>query len=131
MQSAAEQRYWDGLTLALAGAGSETGALYLLGYTAEMLLKCAYFQTTNVPVSRNIAPHLQGARTHAFWRGGNLHNLRSWFWLLNDVRYMQGISWSPMSAATIERHVLMVDAHWRESLRFPPPKTNSTKPILA
>ena len=118
MKSAAEQRYWDGLALALAGAGYETGALYLTGYAAEMLMKCAYFQVLGVPVIQDIAPHLQGARTHAFWRGGNLHTLKSWFWLLNDVRFVGGIPWSATSAATIERYVLMVDVHWRESLRY-------------
>lgn len=118
MKSAAEQRYWDSLALALTGGGSETGALYLTGYAAEMLMKCAYFQIIGVPVSQDIAPHLQGARTHAFWRGGNLHTLKSWFWLVNDVRFVRGIPWSAASAATIERYVLMVDTHWRESLRY-------------
>ncbi len=118
MKSAAEQRYWDSLALALTGAGSETGALYLTGYAAEMLMKCAYFQIIGVPVTQDIAPHLQGARTHAFWRGGNLHTLKSWYWLLNDIRSVKGIPWPPASAATIERYVLMVDTHWRESLRY-------------
>lgn len=118
MKSAAEQRYWNGLALALVGAGSETGALYLTGYAAEMLLKCAYFQMIGVPAAQDIAPHLQGARTHAFWRGGNLHNLKSWFWLLSDVRFLRGVPWPAASAATIERHVMTVDAHRRESLRY-------------
>ena len=89
-----------------------------MGYVAEMLLKCAYFQVIGVPDTHNLVSHLQGARTHASWRGGNLHNLRSWFWLLNDVRSLRGVPWSPVTAATVERHVLTVDANWRESLRY-------------
>ena len=118
MKQAAERRLWDGLILALGGPGYETGAIYLMGYVAEMLLKSAYFQVTGVPVAQNIASHLQGARTHASWRGGNLHNLRSWFALLNDVRFLRGVPWSAVTAATVARHVFTVDAHWRESLRY-------------
>ncbi len=118
MKSAAEQRYWDGLILALGAPGTETGAIYLLGYVAEMFLKTAYFQIIGVPNSHNIGSHLQGARTHASWRGGNLHNLRSWVVLLNNVRSIQGKPWNAVTAATIERHVLTIDSHWRESLRY-------------
>ena len=120
MKSAAEQRYWDGLALALAGAGSETGALYLLGYVAEMLLKTAYFRVVGIPASDDIASHLRAAHRDARWRGGNLHSLPSWFYLLNDVRFFQGNPWNPVLASSIERHVLTVDAHWRETLRYTP-----------
>ena len=118
MRLAADRRLWDSLTLALGGSGCETGAIYLLGYVAEMLLKCAYFQVIGVPVAQSIASHLQGARGHASWRGGNLHNLRSWFALLNDARSLKGVPWSAVTAATVERHVLTADTHWRESLRY-------------
>lgn len=118
MERAAEQRFWDGLTLATGGAGHETGAIYLFGYAAEMLLKTAYFQVIGVPPSRNIAPHLAAARRDASWRGGNLHNLQSWFALLNDARAIQGNSWDAVTAATVERHVLIVASHWREFLRY-------------
>ncbi len=63
------------LAVAMGDSGHETGAVYLLGYVAEMLLKTAYFRIISVPTGQNIAPHLQGARSHASWRGGNLHNL--------------------------------------------------------
>jgi len=118
MELAAEQRYWDGLNLAMGEKGCETGALYLLGYVAEMLLKTAYFRINSISPSDNIAPHLRTANQHSRWRGGNLHNLRSWFYLLDDVRTYRGNPWSPVLVATVERHVLTVDAHWRESLRY-------------
>ncbi len=118
MEQAATQRFWDSLALATAEAGHEAAAIYLLGYVAEMLLKTAYFRVTGVPSSQDIAPHLTAARRNASWRGGNLHDLRSWFALLNDARSFQGNPWSIVTAATIERHVLTVASHWRESLRY-------------
>ena len=48
MEQAAEQRYWDGSALAASDAGHETGAVYLLGYTVEMLLKTACFRTAGI-----------------------------------------------------------------------------------
>ncbi len=41
MERAAQQRYWDGLTLAVESAESGTAAIYLWGYVAETLLKSA------------------------------------------------------------------------------------------
>ena len=118
MEQAAAQRFWDSLALATADAGHEAGAIYLLGYVAEMLLKTAYFRVTGVPSSQDIAPHLTAARRNASWRGGNLHDLRSWFVLLNDARSFRGNPWGAAVAATIERHVLIVVSHWRESSRY-------------
>lgn len=118
MERAAAQRFWDSLALATNGSGHEARAIYLLGYVAEMLLKTAYFRVTSVPTGQSIAPHLQGARTHASWRGGNLHNLQSWVILLGDVRAIQSNPWSAVTAATIERHILIINSHWRESLRY-------------
>ena len=118
MEQAAAQRFWDALTLATGDAGHEAGAIYLLGYVAEMLLKTAYFRVTGVPPSQNIAPHLTAARRNASWRGGNLHNLHSWFALLNDARFFRGNPWGAVVAATIERRVLIVVSHWRESSRY-------------
>ena len=118
MELAAEQRYWDGLALALADTGNETGALYLLGYVAEMLLKTAYFRLAGVPDADNIAPSLKAASNNAAWLGGNLHNLRSWVALLNAVRFDEGKPWDVLTAVTVERHVLIIDSHWRESIRY-------------
>lgn len=118
MELAGEQRYWDSLALALADSGNETGALYLLGYVAEMLLKTAYFRVISLPPSDDIGPSLRAANRDAHWRGGNLHNLGSWFYLLGDIRFFQGRPWDAAQAATVERHVLTVDSHWRETLRY-------------
>lgn len=127
MELAAEQRYWDGLTLALAGAGNTTGALYLLGYVPEMLLKTAYFRVMSISPADNIGPYLKAVYRDTRWRGGNLHNLKSWLYLLNDVRFLQGNPWNPVLAATVERHILTIDAHWRESLRYTPLAANDAE----
>ncbi len=118
MELAAEQRYWDGLTLAHADTGNETGALYLLGYVAEMLLKTAYFRVAGVPFADNVAPSLKAASNNAAWLGGNLHNLQSWVALLNAVRVVQGQPWDVATASLVDRHVRIIDSHWRESLRY-------------
>lgn len=118
MEQAAEARFWDGFTLAAGDSDNQTGSIYLLGYVVEMLLKTAYFRVTHVGMGENIAPHLQGARTHALWQRGNLHNLRSWIALLNDIRFAQGMAWDVVTATIIESHVLTVAAHWSESLRY-------------
>ena len=45
-RAAARQRFDDGLSL--AAAGRRTGAIYLFGYTAEMILKAAYFSLSGL-----------------------------------------------------------------------------------
>jgi hypothetical protein len=47
---AARQRYDDGLTL--ASHGRRTGAIYVWGYAAEMLLKASFFRLIGVPAGR-------------------------------------------------------------------------------
>jgi len=118
MELVAEQRYWDGLTLALSDVGSKTSAIYLLGYVAEILLKTAYFRIIDIPPYENIASELRNATLSPYWREGNLHNLRNWLSLLNEVRSIQGKPWDPDLAATVDRNVLMVASHWQESLRY-------------
>ena len=54
MEQAAEQRYWDGMALATSDTGHETGAVYLLGYTAEILLKTACFRTAGIGPQDNL-----------------------------------------------------------------------------
>ena len=60
----------------------------------------------------------QTCRSRRGVHGGNLHNLHSWFALLNDARFFRGNPWGAVVAATIERRVLIVVSHWRESSRY-------------
>ena len=118
MERAAEQRFLDGLALATGDPGREAGAIYLLGYVAEMLIKTAHFRTIGVPANQDIAPVLRAVRNHSLWTGRNLHDLRSWIDFLIDVRQLQGKPISPPTAGIIRQQVLTVDAHWRETLRY-------------
>jgi len=118
MERAAEARFWDGMVLAIDASDHSTGAVYLLGYVVEMLLKTAYFQMTGVSTNESLEPYLQQARKKPAWTGRNLHDLKSWAALINEVRFVRGKAWSPILAGSIERHVLIVSSHWRESLRY-------------
>ena len=61
-RASARQQFQDGL--ALAAAGRRTGAIYVWGYCAEMLLKAAYFSVTGVAESVPITwQHLSQAIT--------------------------------------------------------------------
>ena len=51
-RSAGRQRFDDGL--ALAAVGRRTGAIYLWGYAAEMILKSAYFSVVGLDESAEI-----------------------------------------------------------------------------
>lgn len=88
---AAEARYYDGLELMAAG---RTGAgIYLVGYAAEMLLKCAYFLLTGASPGDPVAPRLVPARSRGrFLVPGvpdeQFHSLRFWsLLLLNERRW--------------------------------------------
>ncbi len=118
MEQAATQRFWDALALATAEAGHEAGAVYLLGYVAEMLIKTAYFRFVGVPAGRDIAPALRIVRSHSLWTGRNLHDLRSWIDFLIDIRRLQGLPLSPPTAGMVRIQVLKIEVHWRESLRY-------------
>src|SRR5580700_8242529 len=51
-RAAARKRFDD--AFALAGRGRRTGAIYLWGYSAEMVLKAAYFSLNGLPETRNL-----------------------------------------------------------------------------
>ena len=65
-RASARQRYDDGLTAAAGGRG--LAAIYLWGYSAEMLLKAAYFsllrvgEATSLQMAADIKPAIQLGR---------------------------------------------------------------------
>lgn len=90
--SASVQKYREGEVLI---AGGYPGAgIYLLGYSAEMLLKNAYFRLTGATVIDRVQPRLAPALA-----AGRLyipaiphesyHSLRFWALLLREVRRRQ------------------------------------------
>src|SRR4051812_22970226 len=79
-ERAAQARFGEaGVLLA---AGSYAGAVYLLGYTAEMLLKAAWFRLMGHAPAQTIEPgDWAAARSLAASLGlplGNLHNIAAW-----------------------------------------------------
>ncbi len=79
---AAEEKYWEGIEL--AAAGHNAAGIYLLGFTAEMLLKIACFRNDGALVTSPVSPLLVPART---WLNAtpmsvpheSYHSL--WFWM--------------------------------------------------
>src|SRR5205809_459063 len=96
-RASAEQRFED--ALALAAAGRRTGAIYLWGYSAEMLLKAAYFallgmpETLPITVAGHIRPAIDRGRSvfQIAWPAvGQGHNVRAWAELLVAERLVAG-----------------------------------------
>jgi hypothetical protein len=121
-RASARQRFDDGM--ALAAAGRRTGAIYMWGYCAEMLLKAAYFSlkgfSDNAPITwkADIAPAIHWAKTfHKIaWKGNSGHDVIGWAELLVAER-----------AATAPPHPLgrevqaygqRIGRTWSESLRY-------------
>lgn len=89
---ASAQRYREGASLAASGFGG--AGVYLLGYTAEMLLKNAYFRFTGAQPGDLIQPRLGPARNvgrsyipHVPHE--SYHSLHFWALLLRETRRRQ------------------------------------------
>ena len=131
--AAACERYCDGIEL--AGQSRRTAAIYLFGYSAEMLLKASYFRAVGVSRSASLGmqSHLRPAVTHAQrlgvnWpRHHNLHYVQGWAELLvvfqqNRVSPVPIPPTSPYADPTfgqqITSHATTVQNLWNESLRY-------------
>lgn len=122
MTQAAERHYWDGLTLALAEHTQRVGAIYLLGYVAEILLKTAYYQIRRVRSNESVLAELRGMEGRATQLGfpwvGNRHNLRSIAKLLIEERLKIGHAMEPNMAGLLMYHTSRLAGHWSETLRY-------------
>jgi len=116
LHSAAIERYWDGLALAMAQEGRRLGAIYLLGYVAEIVLKVAFFRVCGFPPYQAVS--LRMATAHASWRGFSLHDVNAWATLLIEERRLRGRPFDPVFASQLKWHVMVVAANWREALRY-------------
>lgn len=119
---AAFERLLDGDRLEAAGRG--TAAIYVWGYTAEMLLKAAYFRAVGYSVTQHITlADLRAARNSAAglgfsWGAGNLHHLESWANLLVHYRGRVMPYSSRRFPSQLVMHGLRVGGLWRETLRY-------------
>jgi hypothetical protein len=118
MERAGDERFWDGLVLAAGSEPRTTGAVYLFGYAAEMILKVAYFRFTGLAAAQDIAPALRAARTTAHFHRQNLHYLMGWANLLIATRVAAGRPLHPVVAGLLQLHILQLQSHWSEVLRY-------------
>ncbi len=123
-RAAARQRFDDGISL--ASAGQRTGAIYLWGYTAEMMLKAGYFaviglaDTTIVARSDLRAAINRGRSMGIAWlHQGAGHNVRAWAELLVAVRALAPATALPYwLAVEVQRRGQRVGQLWNETLRY-------------
>lgn len=122
-RAAALQRHRD--ALALVDAGRRTGAVYLWGYVAEMVLKSAIFHAwgyqrdetidlNDVHAARQLAPFV-GLR----WTGSS-HNVAAWGELLVRFRAsFPGVAYpSANFGVQVVAQTRALYQTWRESLRY-------------
>ena len=120
-RSAARERYRDGVQL--ADAGRRLGAIYLLGYSVEMLLKAAYFRLRGWGDTPITVADMNQARNrainvlHLTWND-RLHDLVGWVTLLINERVtlQQPLAWR--FRRTLNARVGIVYRNWREHLRY-------------
>jgi hypothetical protein len=124
-RASALQRFDDGIKL--AAAGRRTGAVYLWGYCAEMLLKAAYFsangfaETDPISWAKDIYPAIERGRKvfHIAWpHPGQGHNIRAWSELLIAERVFLGIAFVPPLDTNLQRYGHRIGRLWSESLRY-------------
>ena len=130
--AAACERYSDGI--ALAAQARRTGAIYLFGYSAEMVMKAAYFRAIGVSnrTPLGMRSHLRPAVDQAKllgvnWPKENLHYVQGWGELLvvtqnNLVTTSQPLLASAYSNSAfgqqVTAHATLVQHLWNESLRY-------------
>ena len=127
--SAASERYDDGVHLAGATPPRLTGAVYLFGYAAEILLKAAYFEFTQVPPGDDlfVAGHFSAVKKHQDYGSPNLHEVDRWANLLIQERVRQGNPLNPLTATLLRYHVGQVSQNWKETLRYRSTRANQAE----
>lgn len=122
---AAQNRYNDALMLAVSGR--RTGAIYVWGYVAEMILKAAYFAHIGLPESTpiswtgHLSPAIDAGRNMgiAWPRQGSGHNVRAWAELLILTRAASPISAYPVAfGLEVQRRGQRIGQLWSETLRY-------------
>jgi hypothetical protein len=124
-REAARQRFDDGLVL--AAGGQRTGAIYVWGYTAEMMLKAAYFALIGVPETTAITwnGHLRpaisrGVAMRIAWPNqGAGHNVRAWAELLIATRALSPATAYPVGfGLRVQGSSQRIGQLWSEILRY-------------
>ena len=123
LELAAEQKYWEGLELMVAGRAG--AGLYLMGYLAEMWLKVSWFQLGGSAPADLVRPLLGPARA----MGRRLfpavsyeayHSLRFWCYLLLSRHRRRGRRLNPRLKKQFTRHVRTLYSIWWIEMRYRP-----------
>lgn len=120
---AAEEKYWEGIELAVNG---HYGAgIYLLGFSAEMLLKIACFRNDGALITSAVSPLLVPARiwlssTAASVPHEGYHSL--WFWMayLRARRIDQRRPMDRNLDGRLSHHVRRLYQVWWIEMRYRP-----------
>jgi hypothetical protein len=124
-RAAAKQRFDDGLIL--AAAGRRTGAIYLWGYTAEMIAKAAYFTLLGIPElntitwTHDLRPAIDRARRvfSIVWPNiGQGHNIVAWGELLISERILLRVPYPNPFALEVQKQSQRIGELWSETLRY-------------
>jgi hypothetical protein len=118
LESAAWERYWDGFELATQQTQDRTtGALYLLGYVVEVVLKVGFFRIIGIPAGTRV--DLRSIRSHQAWtQNTNLHDIVPLARVLVAERDLRSKPLDPVFAGVLDRHVQILATHWSESVRY-------------
>lgn len=118
---AAEDRYWDGMELLVAG--HTVGGLYLLGFAAEMWLKYAYFRFTGARPGDPARSHFGPARSHARQLLPSIpaegyHSLAFWAGLLRETRQLRSRAWPTDFDASFVQRCRRAYGNWLVDMRY-------------
>lgn len=124
-RASARWRFDEGI--ALAAAGYRTGAIYLWGYSAEMILKAAYFSLLGraemalLTWAGDILPAINTGRAMGIaWPFlGQGHNVRAWAELLvAEHAATPGAAYPPLFGQEVQACGQSIGQLWSEMLRY-------------
>ncbi|MBK8257851.1 MAG: hypothetical protein IPK82_34935 [Polyangiaceae bacterium] len=118
---AAEERFLDAQALLARGHG--TGAAYVVGYVAEMLLKSAVFLFDGARPSDLVYPRLSPAKKWAQKAMPgvpftNFHDILFWAWVLRKKRAERGRALPEPEAQNLMRIAHRLNRGWSVELRY-------------
>ncbi len=115
---AAEERYWEGMELLLVPRNAM--GIYLLGYSAEMLLKSAFFRLDGATPRDVVKPRLKSAKTNQLIPAESYHSLLFWLAVIRESRIRQS---KPLDAAfdrLAGRRISGIYDEWWIEMRYRP-----------
>ena len=119
----AEQRYWEGVELMVAGR--PFGGVYVIGYAAEMLLKRACFIVDGARPSDMVGPRLGPIRSWARRQLPDIspeqfHSLLFWAHVLRFKRRLAGRQFDQQFDARLVQRMRRLYGNWLVSMRYYP-----------